>query len=325
MSEAPPDAAATATPNAHASAHGANGRIAEPAIVRGALALELVPGSAPRNAALGQTLAGTLAEAVARDLASFAPNVHALDLVLGAAHFDPAEALRPGWPLHRRLQELHARAPRTEGPRIVVFGANANGTVPQALRAELELYGGPLRILPFALIGAADIANEVAARFEEVLLERGMAGAATALQAQESFDARIEHARYLTVHDLAAMIAMQYEHVGLRRLWPLIETALLAPEREAWLDASPEPLLRYADGKVRMAQFDLEGWRMHDAIERERERDAASTGDAQRRYGYFQARQRQYRVVLQAHGIDVEMVTCRAGRDAHEALETGTA
>jgi hypothetical protein len=317
MSEGHPDAAA-APPNAHASAHGGDGRSMEPAIVRGALALELAPGSAPRNAALGQALASALAEAVAHDLASFASNANTLDLVLGAAHFDPAEALRPGWPLHRRLQELHARAPRAEGPRIVVFGANTNGTVPQPLRAELELHGGPLRVLPFVLTGATDMVGEVAARFEEVLLERGMAGAVTALQAQDSFGARIEHARYLTVHDLAAMMAMQYEHAGLQALWPLIETALLAPERETWLDASPEPLLRYADGKVRMAQFDLDAWRRHDAIERER--NGPLDDDARRRYGYFQARQRQYRAVLQAHGIDLEIVTCRTGQDARFCL-----
>lgn len=289
-----------------------------PAAVLGALALELAPGTAPRQAALGQTLASALAERIASDLATLAPEARGLDLVLGAAHFDPAELLRPDWPMHRRLQELRARAPSTGGPRIVVFGSNTNGTVPQPLRAELELYGGPLRVLPFALIGDADTVRDVAERFEDTLLERGMAGAATALQAQDGFDARIEHARYLTVHDLAAMIAMQYEHVGLQRLWPLIETALLAPQREAWLDASPEPLLRYFDGKVRMAQFDFDAWRRHDALERER--DGAVDDDARRRYTYFQARQRQYRAVLQAHGIEVDAIACSVQQDPHERL-----
>jgi hypothetical protein len=247
-----------------------------------------------------------------------APEARDLDFVLGAAHFDPAELLRPGWPMHRRLQELRERAPRADTPRIIVFGANTNGTVPQPLRAELELHGGPLRALPFVLIGDAEIVRTVSARFEEGLLERGMASASTALQAQEGFVARIEHARYLTVHDLTAMIAMQYEHAGLKRLWPLIETALLAPQREAWLDASPEPLLRYVDGKVRIAQFDFDAWRRHDALERER--GGAVDDDARRRYTYFQARQRQYRVVLQAHGIDVDLVSCTAHQDPLERL-----
>ncbi len=289
--------------------------------VLGALALELAPGTAPRQAALGQAPAAALAQSIAVDLATLAPEASGLDLVLGAAHFDPAELLRPGWPLHRRLQELRDRAPRADEPRIIVFGANANGTVPQPMRAELELHGGPLRVLPFALIGDADAVQAVAARFEDTLLERGMASAATALQAQEEFAARIEHARYLTAHDLAAMIAMQYDHVGLKRLWPLIETALLAPQRELWLDASPEPLLRYADGRISMAKFDFDAWRKFDAIERERERAGeAVDDDARRRYTYFQARQRQYRVVLEAHGIAVESIDCGGKQDPRERL-----
>jgi hypothetical protein len=290
----------------------------ETSLVLGALTLELALGTTPGQAALGQTLATSLADAIAHDLATLAPDAHRLDFVLGAAHFDPAEVLRPGWPIHRRLQELHARAPRTEGPRIVVFGANANGTVPQPLRAELELHGGPLRVLPFVLLGETDLVRETAVRFEETLLERGMASAATALQAQDGFKARIEHARYLTVNDLAAMIALQYEHVGLKHLWPLIETALLAPQREAWLDASPEPLLRYSEGRVKMAQYDFDAWRQHDKFERGRSEPFDDS--AHRRFGYFQARQRQYRVVLEAHGIDVQSVDCTATQDPRQRL-----
>ena len=87
-----------------------------------------------------------------------------------------------------------------------------------------------------------------------------MAAADTALLAQESFGARIEHARYLTVHDLTAIMAMQYQHQGLQPLWPVIETALLAPDEEEWLDAPPEPLLRYASGEVQIALLDPGAW-----------------------------------------------------------------
>ena len=73
----------------------------------GVMALELMAGSTPRNAALTAAEASALAEKLGRDLASLAPQVRDLDLVMAAAHFDPAEALRPGWSLHQRLRELH--------------------------------------------------------------------------------------------------------------------------------------------------------------------------------------------------------------------------
>ena len=292
-------------------------------VVRGALALELVPGSQPGRAALGQIEAGALAGLVGRDLATFAADAAGLDLVFAGAHYDPAEVLRPGWPLHRRLEELHARAPqaedaRAEAARIIAFGADDRGVVPQPLRAELELHGGPLRVLPFLLVGNAERATAVAAEFEHALLERGMAKADTALRAQEAFDAKVEHARYLTAYDLTAMMALQYRHVGLDALWPLLETALLAPEQNAWLDAPPEPLLHYADGAVRMAQFDFDAWCRHDPLERERPHPANE--DTHRRYAYFQARQRQLAAILKVHGLDVHAVPCPAHRDPRAML-----
>lgn len=283
-------------------------------IVRGALALELVPGSQPGRAALGQTEAGALAMLLGRDLAELAAGVANLDLVFAATHYDPAEVLRPGWPLHRRLEELHARAPQSADTRVIAFGADAQGIVPQPLRAELELHGGPLRVLPFLLVGAAEEATAVAERFEQILLERGMAQADTALMAQDGFAARIEHARYLTTYDLTAMIALQYRHVGLDTLWPLLETALLAPEEDAWLDAPPEPLLRYVDGTVCMAGFDRSGWQRRYAA------DALDADRIDRGFAHFQARQRQLSAILKVHGLDLITVPCPAHRDPRALL-----
>lgn len=279
--------------------------------VRGVVAIELQGGQAPALAALDSATAGELAQKLARDLAEHAPQARGLDLVVAAAHFDPAEALRPGWPLHRRLQELAQRAPgAAEGPRIIAFGTDADGTVPQPLQADPDLRGGSLRVLPFLLRGDADTARAVGEQFEAVLLERGMAAADTALLAQQAFAVPTEHIRYLTVHDLAAMTAMQYQHQGLDALWPLIETALLQPDAEQWLDAPPEPLLRYADGEVRIALFDPDAWRR---------RYAPGTDDRaalERGFELFQARQRQYAAVLGAHDIPVQFVHCGGGDGA---------
>jgi hypothetical protein len=91
------------------------------ACVRGVLALELAPGTAIANPALAQADAARLAALVCRDLAALAPAARALDACLMAAHFDPAEALRPGWPLHRRLDRSPGRGdiqgPRSNRPR----------------------------------------------------------------------------------------------------------------------------------------------------------------------------------------------------------------
>ena len=281
----------------------------------GVMALELAAGHAPQRAALSATEASALAEKLGRDLATHAPQVRDLDLVLAAAHFDPAEALRPGWSLHQRLRELHQRAPgRGEGARLIAFGADDTGDIPMPLQADEGLRGGLLRVVPFLLSGDSHTVEAVGERLESVLLETGMAQADIALLAQTAFGAQIEHARYMTLHDLAAMTAMQYEHGGLGPLWPVVETALMAPTEEYWLDAVPEPLLRYAGGDVHIALFEPAAWRARYASQE------ATDERLERAYQHFQARQQQIAAVLEAHGIPVTFAHCPGNTDARDAL-----
>lgn len=283
----------------------------------GVMALELAAGHAPQRAALSAADASELAEKLGRDLAVHAPQVRDLDLVFAAAHFDPAEALRPGWSLHQRLRELHQRAPgRGEGARLIAFGADEAGDIPMPLQADDGLRGGLLRVLPFLLSGDDHTVDAVGERLESVLLETGMAQADTALLAQNAFGAQVEHARYMTLHDLAAMTAMQYEHGGLGLLWPVIETALMAPTEEYWLDAVPEPLLRYAGGDVHIALFEPAAWRARYASQE------ATDERLERAYQHFQARQQQIAAVLEAHGIPVTFAHCPGNTDARETLQS---
>jgi len=287
---------------------------------KGVLALELSAGTAPQRAALSSHDAGTLAERLGRDLAKLVPAVADLDLTFVAAHFDPAEALRPGWPLHKRLEELRQRAPAQPstqaGARLIAFGADQAGDVPSPFQADAGLQGGHLRVLPFLLSGEDHTVDTVSERLEEILLEVGMAQADTALLAQEAFGAQIEHARYLTLHDLAAMTAMQYGNEGLQSLWPILEVALMASEQEAWLDAPPEPLLRYTRGEAQIALFEPCGWRQRYAP------DVDDDDKLEHGYQYFLARQQQFAAVLEAHGIPVTFAHCPGKADPREALES---
>jgi len=291
----------------------------------GALALELRPDTHAAHATLEPVAAAELAEGIARDLAILVPEAATLDLVVLAAHYDPVELLRPGWPLHAALDALASRTPlnaerATEEGRILAFGAQG-GALPQVVPAPAADYRhGAMRLIPFLLRGDADAharVEQVGHALEEVLIDRGMAGAATALFAQNAFGAPIEHARYLTIHDLAALMAMQYEHAGLGPLWPLVEAALLSPQEEVWLDAPPEPLARYSDGGVRIALLDSETWRNGGFAPSSAVEDADKL---ERAFEHFEARKRQIAAVLEAHGIPVTFDHCPAGKDPHATL-----
>ena len=282
--------------------------------VLGALALELSPGAEPGRQALDVAESGALAGLVARDLAKLVPEAAGLDLALVAALFDRVELLRPGYPLHAELERLVARAPGAAGGRVIGFGAGAEG-LPETLRPSADFAGGPLKLLPLLLRGdAADIAP-VGERLEQVLLDTGMAAADTALSAQQGFAVAVEHARLLTLNDLAAMMALQYEHAGLGPLWPLLEAALLAPASEQWLDAPPEPLAVYANHGVRMALLDIDAW-----TEGGFAPDGADAERLTRAFERFQMRQRQLAAVLEAHGVPVTYDHCPAGQDPRAIL-----
>lgn len=282
----------------------------------GALAIELRPGAEPARTALATAAAGELALRVARDLARAAPAAAALDFALVAALYDPVELLRPGWPLHDELERLAARAPGIAGGRVIGFGAGADG-LPLPLHGDDALARGPLRLLPWLLRGPEDAITAIGDALEDVLLDTGMAAADTALAAQDGFGVDTEHVRLLTINDLAAMTAMQYEHAGLAALWPLIEVALLAPDGEQWLDAAPEPLARYSGGCVRIALLDAEAWA-------EQGFAPAGTEPAKlgRAFERFQMRQRQIAAVLDAHAIPVVYDHCPAGRDPRTILSS---
>ena len=278
-----------------------------PVHLLGAFALELAPGSRPARTSLPQAEAGTLAAHIAEDLAAFAPEAAHMELGIVGAHFDAVELLRPGWPVHERLAQLVDRAPRGEGGRVIAFGAHA-AALPEGFTPDDDFLGGPLRLVPFVLRSDDDaLTTRVGERFERDLLERGMAGAATALEAQARFGLQVEHARYLTLHDLVAMMALQYEHAGLTPLWPLLEAALLAPAHEECLDAPPEPLVRYLDGEARIALFSPDAWQARYAVR------ADDADQLERQFAHFQARQRQFAAVLEAHGVPVTFVQCNRG------------
>ncbi|WP_256645855.1 hypothetical protein [Thermomonas paludicola] len=281
----------------------------ELAVFRGFIAIELRDGELPERAALSAASAGEVAALLGRDLAKLAADVMACDLALMAAHFDPAEALRPAWPLHQRVLELLQRAPgQAQGPRAIGFGADAQGQLPPPMQADASLAGGGLRVMPFVLRGdAVGTAGEV---LEDLLFDRGMAEADIALALQDGLGARVEHIRYLSLHDLLAMIAMQYQNVGMDALWSLLDAALLEPDTEFLLDAPPEPLVRYASGEIRIALLDPAAWQQRNAPD-DTDRDRLERG-----FAGFQMRQRQYAAVLQAHGLPVNFVHCADGNAA---------
>lgn len=196
------------------------------------LALELDPTQRPARLVLGRDEAAELAGHIAADLARLLPGAADVSLVVGGALYDPAQALRPAWPLFAELAELARRgAPAEAPPQVLAFGA-ADGAMPTpALEPDATLVGGAMLLVPWMLSGPADRVQALGQRMELEFVARGEAGPHTADWLMRTLGVRMEHARYLTRHDLCAMMCIQLEHAGLSAFWQVLEAALFAPER----------------------------------------------------------------------------------------------
>lgn len=287
----------------------------EPVYSHGLLALELRPDSPVAATTLTVSEAARLGDRIAEDLRLWVGPHAGVDIAVSGALYDPVEVLRPGWPVHAELARLHRLAPPSAAARRLSFGTDQN-RMPAGLQPDPAFTGGPLRWLPFVLAGPGDSMRPLQATLEADLLERGMAGAGTALCAQELFAAGIEHARYMTLHDGVAMMAMQYGHNGLAAVWPLIETALFAPQQPAWLDAEPEPLIFLNQGIGHIAMLDYHQWAIAQP-----DASIKSGEQLETRFQMYQMRQRQLAALLQAHGLEVHFDFCPDLAAAREILQ----
>jgi hypothetical protein len=275
----------------------------------GALALEISPQAAAPDApvrfahgreALDRAAADPLLEPILIDLQRLLPAAARLDLGLAMASFDPAELLRPGWPVFTALTDLLVGAPGERSQARVVSLCASEGRMPApGLQPDPALRGGPMRLLPFVLHGGAAGVAEVGQQMEAELIEKGMAAAATALAAQSAFGLPLEHARYLSLHDLCALTAMQYEHAGLAPVWRLLESALFAPQGEEWVAEADEPPALFCAGEVRI------GVEPESLLRAQAE--VLSVG-VSRLAQLRRMRARQWQAVLTAHGIDAGLV-----------------
>jgi len=287
----------------------------EPVYSFGLLALELCPGQHLSSAQVSVARSEQLGSLLAEDLRSWIGPHTAIDISLAGAAFDPVEILRPGWPVHAEIARLTHLAPKSSTSRLLCFGS-AEGRMPEGLQPDPAHAQGPLRWLPFVLSGPVEQIRAVQDGMEAELMERGMAGAATALYAQEAFAADIEHARYMTLHDGVAMMAMQYGHNGLESIWPLIETALFAPQQSVWLDAPPEPLVYLKHGTAHIALLDCHAWmQLQSGLE------AKKGEQLETLFQMFQMRQRQIAALLEAHGLSVEFDFCADAASARDTLQ----
>ena len=188
------------------------------------------------NSYFERALAQPLANQLAFELGKQLPSLDGLGLVWMAACYDQAQILRPELPVHAALADLYVAATRNlatdgakNGAQVMTLQALRGEAPVPALKVDERLLGGAMVLLPFAIVGAVDRVNQARTILEEKLLDTGLTDARTALMLNQALGCDAEHARLMTLDDLAAMCAMQLEHAGLAPVWEVLEAAIFRP------------------------------------------------------------------------------------------------
>lgn len=188
------------------------------------------------NTYFDRALAQPLANQLAFELGKQLPSLDGLGLVWMAACYDQAQILRPELPVHSALAALYSAGTRNTGDttgtnsaQVMTLQALRGAAPVPALKVDERLLGGAMVLLPFAIIGSAERVNEARQILEEKLLDTGLTDARTAFMLNQALGCDAEHARLMTLDDLAALCAVQLEHAGLGPVWEILEAAIFRP------------------------------------------------------------------------------------------------
>jgi hypothetical protein len=267
----------------------------------GVLALEPLDGTPLTGRLLAPEVADRVAELFALQLGRFLPEGPDYALAWAAAAYDPAQLLRRGLPLHAELTNLFQAGQRAglAAGQILTLAAR-EGRMPTAvLEPDAALGDGRLYVVPVVVLGDEAAIEAASQRLEAVLMDEGLADPRIVGELSNAYGVRFEHARWLSLTDLAAMMAAQLTHVGMAPAWALLEELLYAEEPESMaVDTALGQWLTLEGEAVSFSVEPYATWASRNPEESADERVQAWLARIHE--------QRQYAALLAAHGITLD-------------------
>ena len=248
---------------------------------------------------------------LAADLSAIEAGITKTAITLGAALYDQSQLLRPGLPLFKALSELleSSFSGQQFQPRLLAFGAH-QGKLPQLqLQPDPELPVGSFQLIPLQLSGRAKHIEKLAEQLEHQFLEQGQLSPHSAQWLQEELKQQIIHARFMTLNDLLAMLYLQLETMGLEETWDWIEKMLYTPAFSQQLEIKDGPKIQYHNTHIKIQFQSFDQWA----------RQQAEDEISEVKYLQWLNRFRQSALLLQAHGLSVELLQNSAGGDGHHS------
>ena len=159
---------------------------------------------------------------------------------------------------------------------------------------------GLLQLLPVVIHARADLVCELGQEMEYRFLEEGQVSAHSAAWMETAFGISINHARFMTLTDLNAMLRMQLDHFGFLPMWELLDAALSGNGDPLSVKTESGQQLQLRDGIVYTSFETFDSWAAGGGAGVAATRQALAAA-----YGDWTREIRQYLTTLEAHGVKV--------------------
>jgi len=258
--------------------------------------------NAIRPRLLGGSDSEQLLAHLAADLKSLLPGIAHCTVITAGAMFDQTQVLRPAYPIFNALESaLAAEGNKEFRPGLVSIGSK-NAKMPlHELQPQEDIPLGLLQLMPVVIQGLEKEVAELGQTMEYRFLEEGKVSAHTASWMEAAFGISINHARFMTLTDLNAMLHMQLDHFGFLPLWELLDAALNDRTEPMRVETDSGVSLVWREGAVHTEFETFDHWASTGG-------GCALAGSHQvlaGGYGDWTREIRQYLTTLKAHGVDL--------------------
>jgi hypothetical protein len=258
---------------------------------------------AVRPALLGNQDSEQLLAHLAADLKSLLPSISRCSLIAPGALFDQTQILRPAYPVFAALESTSVAERAEEFRPGLISVAAENGAMPlDDLQPLDDIPLGLLQVLPLVLHGPAEDVSELGQAMEYRFLEEGQLSAHSAKWLETAFGIAINHARFMTLTDLNAMLRLQLDHFGFLPMWELLDAALNEQTDKLVVQTASGKALEWSNQAVHTDFESFDYWANEGAgRDMEGARQMLANG-----YGDWTREIRQYLTTLNAHGVRLE-------------------
>jgi len=258
---------------------------------------------ASRPALLERAAAEQVLAHIATDLTSMFPAVNRCSLSMPGALFDQTQILRPALPVYTALEALQKSSnPGTDFQARLLSIGSSDGQMPvRELQPFEDIPLGLLQILPLLVTGPSEYLDELTGEMEHRFLEKGQVSAHTAKALESQFQVSINHARFMTITDLNALLRLQLEHYGFLPLWELLDAAMASSVNTLEVNTPEGLTFKWQDESVHSFFESFDWWAQYGGGAEK----PADEQQLQTAYANWTREYRRYLTMLTAHGVRV--------------------